>query len=492
MNFHCRKLNSLVSVQPPTTARPGVRFTACPFAFLATKVLSRVVLMCRAIPWMASSQEISSQWSDPGRRTLGVRIRFGLSMSYLSVAPFGHSVPRLVGASGSPSTCTTVDLTFFALSPSVWTMTPHATAQYGQMLRVSVVRAILSCRISARACEMSNPIPTAAPAAAARFKNVRRFIEPPPRFDQTHPGSLSRSMPASIRPNQGVPSPDRPQALPGLGTGLSGIRSTLSLTGPALFLALRIGCATCPTDCDPTGSHPAPTKVGQMSTRPVLVGPLLRRRGPRAERAPRVAEGTVRPGQRTLASELLRSLCPVDVARERGHECDEVFELAFLEPERLDVLIEPGVLRAGSLVVVVEDVPERLVRPVVEVRSGDQDVPQARRLERRDVGLLLGDEKAAQRAHVGPDRRPVHIGRVAGIDQLLRLPRERDHVMADDEDADVVEVVVLEVGQIGRLVGKRVALVAAGPIVEERPPALGGVVDRSLVAGEEAVERRIE
>src|SRR5438105_13506436 len=37
-------------------------------------------------------------------------------MSYLSVEPFGHSVPRLVGASGSPSTCTTVAATFFALS----------------------------------------------------------------------------------------------------------------------------------------------------------------------------------------------------------------------------------------------------------------------------------------------------------------------------------------------------------------------------------------
>src|SRR5439155_1403954 len=95
----------------------------------------------------------------------------GLSMSYLSVAPFGQSVPRLVGASGSPSTCTTVGLTFFALSPRVWMMTPHATAQYGQMLRVSVVRAILSCRISARACEMSNPIP-----AAARVEQETRYV----------------------------------------------------------------------------------------------------------------------------------------------------------------------------------------------------------------------------------------------------------------------------------------------------------------------------
>src|SRR5258708_1277693 len=203
MNFHCRKLNSLVSVHPPTMARPGVRFTVCPFAFLATKVLSRVVLMCRAIPWMAPSQEMSSQWSEPGRRTFGLRIRFGLSMSYLSVEPFGQSVPRLVGWSGSPSTCTTVGATFFALSPSVWMMTPHATAQYGQMLRVSVVRAILNCRISARARDMSNPIPTAAPATAAPFKNVLRLIVPPRRLGRPDTLPSSRSVPARDQPEPG-------------------------------------------------------------------------------------------------------------------------------------------------------------------------------------------------------------------------------------------------------------------------------------------------
>src|SRR5438309_8876858 len=98
------------------------------------------------------------------------------------------------------------------------------------------------------------------------------------------------------------------------------------------------------------------------STGPV-VGPLLRRRGLEAERALRVAVGTVRPGQRALARQLLRSLFPVDVARERRHECDEVVELAFLEPERLDVLIEPWISQPGSVVVVIEHVPERLVRP---------------------------------------------------------------------------------------------------------------------------------
>src|SRR6476646_9656466 len=43
--FHWSMLNSFVSVQPPITAMPGLRLTVCPFAFFATKHLSRVVLM---------------------------------------------------------------------------------------------------------------------------------------------------------------------------------------------------------------------------------------------------------------------------------------------------------------------------------------------------------------------------------------------------------------------------------------------------------------
>ena len=76
MTFHWRKLNSLVSVQPPIMAMPGVRLTTWPLAFLATNVRSRVSLMWRAILAIASSQEMSSQRSDPGRRTLGAVSRF--------------------------------------------------------------------------------------------------------------------------------------------------------------------------------------------------------------------------------------------------------------------------------------------------------------------------------------------------------------------------------------------------------------------------------
>jgi len=55
-------------------------------------------------------------------------------------------------------------------------ITPQETEQYGQVLLVSVVRAILSSRISARASFRSNPSATAPPTAAAEpFKKVLRF-----------------------------------------------------------------------------------------------------------------------------------------------------------------------------------------------------------------------------------------------------------------------------------------------------------------------------
>src|ERR1043166_8895458 len=61
-------------------------------------------------------------------------------------------------------------------------MTPHDTAQYGHVLRVSVVRAIFSSRISARALLRSNPRVAPPLTAAPSFKKVRRFTGTPPAF----------------------------------------------------------------------------------------------------------------------------------------------------------------------------------------------------------------------------------------------------------------------------------------------------------------------
>src|SRR5881396_3339174 len=60
-------------------------------------VSSRVFLTNRAISLTASSQEISSQRSEPGRRTCGLVSRRSLSMSCSSDAPFGQRVPRVIG-----------------------------------------------------------------------------------------------------------------------------------------------------------------------------------------------------------------------------------------------------------------------------------------------------------------------------------------------------------------------------------------------------------
>src|ERR1043165_6674412 len=52
-------------------------------------------------------------------------------------------------------------------------ITPHETAQYGQMLRVSVVRETFSARISARAWETSKPSAIAPPTVVALRKPRR-------------------------------------------------------------------------------------------------------------------------------------------------------------------------------------------------------------------------------------------------------------------------------------------------------------------------------
>src|SRR5256714_4440392 len=52
-------------------------------------------------------------------------------------------------------------------------ITPHETAQYGQMLRVSVVRETFIARISARAWETSKPSAMAPPTVVALRKPRR-------------------------------------------------------------------------------------------------------------------------------------------------------------------------------------------------------------------------------------------------------------------------------------------------------------------------------
>src|SRR5262249_54206248 len=91
---------------------PGLRFTTWPAAFFATKQRSRVSFRWRVMPRIASSHEISCHSREPGRRTRGWTTRWRFVMSPFNVTPFGQSVPRLIGWSGSPSMWTIVGVTF--------------------------------------------------------------------------------------------------------------------------------------------------------------------------------------------------------------------------------------------------------------------------------------------------------------------------------------------------------------------------------------------
>src|SRR3982074_1428547 len=66
---------------------------------------------------------------------------------------------------------------FFDPSPNEYITTPHATAQYGQVLRVSVVRESLNSRTSAMATEAEKPSSARlepASVAPVIFRNWRR------------------------------------------------------------------------------------------------------------------------------------------------------------------------------------------------------------------------------------------------------------------------------------------------------------------------------
>src|SRR4029077_16744063 len=70
-------------------------------------------------------------------------------------------------------------LAFLAASPSPYITMPHATAQYGQVLRVSVALASLNSRTSARAFDGEKPISARLDPASetpVTARNWRRVI----------------------------------------------------------------------------------------------------------------------------------------------------------------------------------------------------------------------------------------------------------------------------------------------------------------------------
>src|ERR1700733_14863429 len=77
------------------------------------------------------------------------------------------------------------DLAFLDPSPSPYITTPQATAQYGQVLRVSVVRRSLNSRTSATASEGEKPMSarlepaSVAPVICRNWRRVRSVMRTP-------------------------------------------------------------------------------------------------------------------------------------------------------------------------------------------------------------------------------------------------------------------------------------------------------------------------
>src|SRR5256885_12803758 len=75
------------------------------------------------------SQDMRFHSLEPGARYSGYFRRCGLWTKSSSEAPLGHSVPRLTGWSGSPSTWITDSLAFLAPSLSEYISMPQPTEQ---------------------------------------------------------------------------------------------------------------------------------------------------------------------------------------------------------------------------------------------------------------------------------------------------------------------------------------------------------------------------
>jgi CheY-like chemotaxis protein len=213
----------------------------------------------------------------------------------------------------------------------------------------------------------------------------------------------------------------------------------------------------------------------------------FRPEGPR-----RVALRPVRDRDFALARQLLGSQFPVLRARQRCEEGDEIVDLCFRQGQGLNVFVEIRVLQTITLVVVVDDIPQRLRRAVVKVWSRHQNIADVRCLEGGDVSLFLGDQKAAKCREVRSNGGLIDCLCVARVNELLGLTRQGDDILSDNADADVVKVIVGKGRDVPLLFRERVAFVAAGLGVEQLPAALCRFVDGISIAPNEVVERRIE
>ena len=81
---------------------------------------------------------------------------------------------------------------------------------------------------------------------------------------------------------------------------------------------------------------------------------------------------------------------------QRGHERDEIIDLWLRQGEGLDVFVKVRVLETVALVVMIDDIPQRLLRAVMKIGPRHQYVANVRCLEGGNIGLFLGDQKPAK------------------------------------------------------------------------------------------------
>ena len=121
------------------------------------------------------------------------------------------------------------------------------------------------------------------------------------------------------------------------------------------------------------------------------------------ERPRSIALRTGGSGEGSLAFQFFDSLVVVVGAGERGEEGDYVIYVGLGKSKRLDIFVEIGIVDSISLVVVIHHVPKRLLRAVMEIGRGYEDVAKIWRFEGGDGGLLLGDEEASEDGHIRLD-----------------------------------------------------------------------------------------
>src|SRR3954453_10385296 len=139
-----------------------VRLTRWPWSS-SCQPLRRASRTRSAIISIAVSRSRSSHSVPYGRRYLTVVTRVGLVTSCLLALPLGHSRPRLIGESGSPSICTTCS----SLTNTRW---PQPRAQYGQTLCTTLSAvAILLTTFSVALLRAAAPRPSGSLPVSCRY-----------------------------------------------------------------------------------------------------------------------------------------------------------------------------------------------------------------------------------------------------------------------------------------------------------------------------------